>query len=317
MATDSAYNSALIQIQKLANKSAENIQQMVNSSNKLQMDYNAKEAQAARDWQTNMSKTAHQMEVADLKKSGLNPVLSANSGAQSYTTSSASTDNDSGASAASNILGSQLGALSSMESSRLTSEAQKKAASVNAAAMKRAAETSARAQTAAANAAAAAQKYAADKHLEGVKARAEADKWIAVNKQAGGLFGFLDKLTTKSGIQKGSVNLIKKAGKAFQNNLTWAVKDPGKYFKNVGKITQSNFKLNKSGQKTFDKMTKALGLEQNSANRRLVVRAYTFQDQNALNQLGKRVEAARKQRIAQQAANAHHGYVTVQRRGHI
>lgn len=308
--TDKAYNAALVQIQKLANTSAQNIQKMVNSSNKLQMDYNAKEAKAARDWQTNMSKTAHQMEVADLKKAGLNPVLSANSGAQSYTTSSASTDNDSGASAASNVLGSQLGALSSMESSRLTSEAQKKAAATNAAAIKRAAETSAAAQRAAANAAASAQKYAADRHLEGVKTRAAADKWISTNKQASSLFGFLDKMSSKSGVQSGSIKLFKKAAKNFQSNLSFAVKNPEKYFSNKGKITSSNFKLNAKGQKVFNNMTKSLGLEANQSNRRLTVKAFVYQDQNAFKLLSSRMQQAKKQRLDQRASLAHHGSIT-------
>lgn len=50
-------------------------------ANAKAMDYNATEAQKVRDWQTMMSNTAHQREVADLLKAGLNPVLSANNGA--------------------------------------------------------------------------------------------------------------------------------------------------------------------------------------------------------------------------------------------
>lgn len=56
-----------------------------------EMRFNAAEAQKNRDWQANQSATAHQREVLDLQKAGLNPVLSAGgSGAQTGSGATAS-----------------------------------------------------------------------------------------------------------------------------------------------------------------------------------------------------------------------------------
>lgn len=52
---------------------------------KQQQAFSAEEAQKARDWEKMMSDTAHQRQVDDLQRAGLNPILSTNSGASSYT----------------------------------------------------------------------------------------------------------------------------------------------------------------------------------------------------------------------------------------
>ncbi len=97
-----------------SNNSTNNIylklQQLANENTAKTFAFNKEESKTARDWQKSMSDTSHQREVKDLKKAGLNPVLSANSGAQAYSTQSASGIADSAVNAIGNVASSNVSA---------------------------------------------------------------------------------------------------------------------------------------------------------------------------------------------------------------
>lgn len=59
------------------------------AQNAKAMNFNAEQAQINRDWQEMMSNTAHQREVADMLKAGINPVLSVSGGNGATVTSGA------------------------------------------------------------------------------------------------------------------------------------------------------------------------------------------------------------------------------------
>lgn len=67
-------NKANLELNDINNQ---NLLDLTNATNKARLE----ESQRDRDFQLMMSSTAHQREVEDLKKAGINPILSANGGA--------------------------------------------------------------------------------------------------------------------------------------------------------------------------------------------------------------------------------------------
>lgn len=68
--------------------SAENDRQFNSAEAQKSREFNSVEAQKVRDWETTMSNTAYQRQVADMQKAGINPILSA--GGQGASTPTAS-----------------------------------------------------------------------------------------------------------------------------------------------------------------------------------------------------------------------------------
>nr|UXQ88160.1 MAG: DNA pilot protein [Microvirus sp.] len=157
------------------------------------------EAQKNRDWQEYMSNTAHQRQVADLTKAGLNPILSANSGAQVGAPTQPTID-DSLVTNLVGIINQQQTNTARLETARMQTQAQIQAASIAANASMAAASMHAAAARYGANQAyesaiyghdahERSSNYQADKHLEGVKYQIDNP---GLNSWAGN-FGFITK----------------------------------------------------------------------------------------------------------------------------
>lgn len=96
--------------------------------------FNASQADLNRDWQEWMSGTSHQREVNDLIAAGLNPVLSANSGATWQSVGNPSAD-PSSAQGLANLAATYLNNQASIEMSKIAAAAQVAAAGATAGAM--------------------------------------------------------------------------------------------------------------------------------------------------------------------------------------
>lgn len=288
----SSANTLAKEMQKIASNAQIQIQKLANQSTEKSFQYNAQEANSARTWQKMMSDTSHQREVADLKKAGLNPVLSTNQGAQSYTTSSASAQAVDPTSAYANIMGSQI-------SGRATGYA----ADQSAAATRAAAASSAAAMRYAANQQAAASNYASYMAYKANLDKIEFNKWKVKNQPQKTVYGIIDKyFGTKFNIPDKVVGKV--ADLAKNVNATWFKND------DIEKVNKNNFVLSKHGERMANKGLNLLHVGNTKFNRHLWIRANVFGDESAMKALSNRSRMSIKSKYnsSRSVANRYSSY---------
>lgn len=219
------------------------------------------------NWQERMTKSSHQMEVADLVKAGLNPVLSSGgNGAQGYTTS----------------VDSAVNGIAGMASAREGANATRYAARQSAAATRAAAAAQLAAAKYAANMSYAANQYGWEQKSKIQEGINQTQLQIIDKTPPKNIAGLIYKAFDQSGIRKELVS------SKLVNGITNAVKgianNPIQFFKsqNQANINSRNFVLNSKGAKTVANQLAKLKISNTYNNQRLFIKAFVFHDGSAI-----------------------------------
>lgn len=306
-----------LELQKIASNATIQAQKLANQSTEKTFKYNQQEANTARKWQEQMSNTAHQREVKDLIKAGLNPVLSTNQGAQSYTTSSASAQANDPSSAAASLAASQMSGMAQGYSADQSAAATRYAAKQSAAAMREAAAVQASAARYAAAMNYQTQKDSWTWKTQYMKEEYKQKTNYALNTPPTSFAGLVDKYLSKSGVANSIVG--SKTVKSAVSGIRTLLNDPKKFFTGLGDTAQYGInkvkssinknnaasRLSSAGIKLVNSSLAGMSIKASSTTRRLAVKAFLYGDSSAMTQLSKYMP----QKPKKKASSAKQAYV--------